>query len=98
MYDELFKEVDLDVIELPIEMIDGKTQFSAYIRQLPFTAAEGESRQAVFRKLAEAYAIYRQEHLPKEEDEPEEKQLTIDELLRYYDGETIDGYGDFFKE
>ncbi|WP_265458097.1 hypothetical protein [Enterococcus sp. HY326] len=97
MYDELFKEVDLEVIELPIEMIDGKTKFSAYIRQLPFIAAEGESRQAVFRKLAEAYAIYRQEHLPKEE-ETEEKQLTIDELLRYYDGETIDGYGDFFKE
>lgn len=98
MYDEIFKEVDLEVVELPLEIIENQPHYAAFLRQLPFIAVEGATRQEVFRKLAVAYDQYREEHLPKEqEDEAEEKQLTLAELLRYYDGETIDGFSDYFK-
>lgn len=98
MYKKRFDEVDLTIVELPVEWIDGKPQYAGFIRELPFIAAEASSLQEVYRQLAIDYDAYRQKHLPVEaEEETTKETLTLEELLRYYDGETIDGFADYFK-
>lgn len=68
--------------------------YRAFIRELPTIQAEGTSRQAVYRQLAEAYAAYLAQL--REANEAQEEMtsslLSTEELLRYYDGETFDGF------
>ena len=54
--------------------------------------AEGGSRKDVYRQLAEAYQIYWEKHQQTEEEEMTSSLLSLDELLKYYDGETFDGF------
>lgn len=97
MYDEIFKEIQLTVIELPVEFVENKPVYSIYIRELPFLSADASSLKEAYRKLTESYQEYR-ETLQSEEPEKDEKpDLTVDELLRYYDGETMDGFADYFS-
>lgn len=98
MYDEWFKAVKLTVIELPIEVIENSLIYTAYIKEIPFISAEAGSLQEVYQKLAEQYAAYRRQHqLEAEEADQETKPaLSVEELLKYYDGETMDGFSDYF--
>ena len=59
---------------------------------VPMLQAEGGSRKDVYRQLAEAYQIYWEKHQQTEEEEMTSSLLSLDELLKYYDGETFDGF------
>lgn len=89
-----FEEAQLQVIELPIEWQENRPVYRAFIRELSTIQAEGTSRQAVYRQLAEAYAAYLAQL--REANEAQEEMtsslLSTEELLRYYDGETFDGF------
>lgn len=89
-----FEEAQLQVIELPIEWLENRPVYRAFIREFPTIQGEGTSRQAVYRQLAEAYAAYLAQL--REANEAQEEMtsslLSTEELLRYYDGETFDGF------
>ncbi|MFQ9323002.1 MAG: hypothetical protein ACLR3E_13420 [Enterococcus durans] len=93
MLEEYFKEVGLTYIELPIELVDGRPMYQGYLKELPTLNATGESRKVMQRKLAKLYQAYREQLLAEVEEEKEKTMnLSMDELLRYYDGETFDGF------
>ncbi|MBO0432608.1 hypothetical protein [Enterococcus sp. DIV0660C] len=93
MFEENFREVGLTFVELPIELVDGRPVYRGYLKELPTINAQGESRKTMQQRLATIYQAYRTEML-EELDEEKEKtmNLSVDELLRYYDGETFDGF------
>lgn len=89
---EIFDELNLTVVELPVEIEGDVPVYRGFIRELPTLAGEGHSRQAMYRQLAEAYQAYR---LTLEEESTEEATtslLSVEDLLKYYDGETFDGF------
>lgn len=93
MFEEDFREVGLTLVELPIELIDGRPVYQGYLKELPTINAQGESRKVMQQKLATIYQAYRTEMLEELEEEKEKTMnLSVDELLRYYDGETFDGF------
>lgn len=93
MIEEDFREVGLTLVELPIELIDGRPVYQGYLKELPTINAQGDSRKAMQQKLATIYQAYRTELLEELEEEKEKTMnLSVDELLRYYDGETFDGF------
>lgn len=89
-----FEEAQLQVIELPIEWQENRPVYRAFIRELPMIQGEGTSRQAVYRQLAEAYAAYLAQlrEVNEAQEEMTSSLLSTEELLRYYDGETFDGF------
>ncbi|MDH6363598.1 hypothetical protein M2139_000715 [Enterococcus sp. PF1-24] len=95
MYKEIFTELNLSVVELPVEMTEDKPHYTVYLREIPTLTGEGFSLQEAYRQLAEKYAAYREAHKPENTDEVA-TDFTLAELLRYYDGETIDGFSDYF--
>ncbi|WP_430610494.1 hypothetical protein [Enterococcus sp. DIV0876] len=92
--DRWFEEAQLQVVELPVEWIGDRPLYQAFIRELPTLQAEGSSRQAVYRQLAELYAAYIAQLRERTEttEEMTSSLLTTEELLKYYDGETFDGF------
>ncbi|WP_430619221.1 hypothetical protein [Enterococcus sp. DIV0802b] len=89
-----FEEAQLQVIELPIEWQENRPVYRDFIRELPTIQGEGTSRQAVYRQLAEAYAAYLAQlrEVNEAQEEMTSSLLSTEELLRYYDGETFDGF------
>ncbi|MEK5189399.1 hypothetical protein MKX69_11935 [Enterococcus sp. FSL R5-0957] len=94
MLEEYFQEVGLTLVELPIEFSDDRLIYRSYIKELPIINAEGETRKAMQQKIADMYQVYREQLLAESAEEEKEKtmNLSMDELLRYYDGETFDGF------
>ena len=94
MLEEYFQEVGLTLVELPIEFSDDRLIYRGYIKELPIINAEGETRKAMQQKIAGMYQVYREQLLAESAEEEKEKtmNLSMDELLRYYDGETFDGF------
>lgn len=94
MLEEDFREVGLTLVELPIEFVDDRPVYRGYIKELPTINAEGASKQKMQQKLATAYQSYREQLLAEAEIQEKEKtmNLSMEELLRYYDGETFDGF------
>lgn len=95
MYDEIFNEINLHVVELPIELAEELPLYSGYLKELPMISATGNSRQEMYRKLAASYQVYAEERMAEQVDEQEEMTsslLNADQLLKYYDGETFDGF------
>lgn len=97
MYDEIFKEIQLTVVKLPVEFVEDLPVYSIYIKELPFLSAEAASLKEAYRKLTESYQEYRETLDSEELEKPEKAELTVAELLRYYDGETMDGFADYFS-
>lgn len=95
MYEEIFNEVHLTVVELPLEFEEGLPLYRGLLKELPFITGEGISKKNMMRQLAEKYQIYQAEQLALQE-EPEEEMtstlLSAEDLLKYYDGETFDGF------
>ncbi|MEO1768982.1 hypothetical protein [Candidatus Enterococcus ferrettii] len=94
MYEEIFQELHLSVIELPIEWAAEIPVYSGYLKELPFITGEGHSKKELYRQLIQQYQTYRAE---QEEEEDEETLLSAKDFLRYYDGETPDDFS-WFKE
>lgn len=96
MYKEQFEALHLNVVELPVELEEGVPVYRGFIRELPFLAGSGYSLQEMYRQLAEAYQRYwEQQVAAKEEKEAEEQTtslLSYGDILKYYDGETFDGF------
>ncbi|WP_202622749.1 hypothetical protein [Candidatus Enterococcus huntleyi] len=91
MDEESFNEIGLTIVSYPIEIEEGRPVYAGHIKELPMINASAYSRPQFIKELADKYLAYREEHL-EEAVEEEETNLTIDQLLRYYDGETFDGF------
>lgn len=89
--EESFKEIGLTVVSYPLVIEEGLPVYAGHLKELPMIAASAHSKQQVINQLSEKYLIYREEHMEVPAEE-EDTNLTIDELLRYYDGETFDGF------
>lgn len=103
MYEELFSEVNLTVVEQPIEWVEDRPLYRGHLKELPFIMGEGTSKKTMYRQLAEQYQEYVLINRPEEEEDEEEMTsslLSADQLLKYYDGETFDGFslGDLTKD
>ena len=96
MIEEYFKEVGLTMVELPAEWVDEQLIYRGLIKEIPTINAEANSRAKMQQQLAETYRIYREQLLLESEEEKETTtNLTSEQLLRYYDGETFDGFSLF---
>ncbi|MGX7196390.1 hypothetical protein [Enterococcus olivae] len=90
---EHFKEMNLTVAELPVEFVADKPVYTAYLRELPFLTAEGHSKKEMYRQLMERYQEYAEAQVPEEStEEMTSSLLSIDQLMKYYDGEVFDGF------
>ncbi len=95
--EESFLELGLHVVELPPEIIDGKLTYKVFLKELPTILGEGPSKLAAYQEMTGRYQSYRENYLllhPELQEKEEEttELLTMDQLLRYYDGETFDGF------
>ena len=63
-----------------------------FIRELPMLQAEGGSRKDVYRQLAGSLSDLLGKTPTNGEEEMTSSLLSLDELLKYYDGETFDGF------
>lgn len=101
MYEDIFAEVQLTVVEQPIEWVNDLPLYRGHIKELPFLVGEGSSKKAMYRQLAEQYQEYAAlNQVEDKEEEMTSSLLTADQLLKYYDGETFDGFslGDMLKD
>lgn len=98
MYEEIFQELHLTVIELPIEWAAESPMYSGYLKELPFITGEGPSKKELYRQLAEKYQVYREEQLEEAAEEEEATLLSAKDFMRYYDGETPDDFSWFNQE
>lgn len=93
MYEDIFAEVQLTVVEQPIEWVDELPLYRGHLKELPFITGEGSSKKAMYRQLAEQYQEYAAlNQVEDKEEEMTSSLLTADQLLKYYDGETFDGF------
>lgn len=96
MYKEQFETLHLNVVELPVEMEEGLPVYRGFIRELPFLASSGYSLQELYRQLAEAYQRYWEQQVAEKEEQEAAEQttalLSYEDILKYYDGETFDGF------
>ena len=81
---EQFNELHLTVMELPIEFTEDVPLYSGYLRELPFITGSGHSKKEMYRQLLENYQEYAEKMTSS--------LLSIDQLLKYYDGEVFDGF------
>ena len=90
---EQFAALQLTVVELPIEVTEERLVYRAYLRELPFLAGEGSSKKDMYRQLMEKYQEYVESQEPEEStEEMTSSLLSLDQLLKYYDGEVFDGF------
>lgn len=93
MYEEVFEEFQLTVVELPIEFVDDLPVYRGHLKELTFLSAEVSSRKKLYQQLLQAYLLYREENQAVvEEEEITSSLLSTEQLLKYYDGETFDGF------
>ena len=93
MNEEIFAEVHLTVVEQPIEWVGELPLYRGHLKELPFITGEGPSKKAMYRQLAEQYQEYvALNQMEDKEEEMTSSLLTADQLLKYYDGETFDGF------
>jgi len=101
MYEDLFAEVQLTVVEQPIEWVEDLPLYRGHLKELPFIIGEGPSKKAMYQQLAAQYQEYAAlNQVEDKEEEMTSSLLTADQLLKYYDGETFDGFslGDLLKD
>ena len=95
---EQFEALPLQVVTLPIEFKGALPVYKGFIREFPFISAEAGSKASLYKKLLEAYQLFAQSQLEEQEDEKMTSELlSVDQLLKYYDGEVFDGF-DFDRE
>ncbi|HED9419153.1 hypothetical protein [Enterococcus faecalis] len=93
MYEEVFEEFQLTVVELPIEFVDDLPVYRGHLKELTFLSAKASSRKKLYQQLLQAYLLYREENQAVvEEEEITSSLLSTEQLLKYYDGETFDGF------
>ncbi|MGM0125196.1 hypothetical protein IGI37_002594 [Enterococcus sp. AZ194] len=89
--EESFEEIGLTIVNYPIAIEEGLPVYAGHLKELPMINASANSKQQFIKELSEKYLAYREEHM-EETEEVETAHLRLDELLRYYDGETFDGF------
>ena len=51
MYEEVFEEFQLTVVELPIEFVDDLPVYRGHLKELTFLSAEASSRKKLYQQL-----------------------------------------------
>lgn len=93
MMNEQFEALHLQVVELPLEFEQDKLIYKGFIRELPFISAEAGSKKELYRQLLAAYQSFAESQLEEQEEEKMTSELlSVDQLLKYYDGEVFDGF------
>lgn len=91
-----FEALNLQVVELPIEFEENRPIYRGYLREIPTITGEARSKQALYRQLLEQYQIYFTQYQTKRLEEEKEEMtstlLSYEDLLKYYDGESFDGF------
>ncbi|MGM9904161.1 hypothetical protein A5844_002631 [Enterococcus sp. 10A9_DIV0425] len=96
MIEDNFREIGLTVVELPVEWEKEQPIYRGLIKELPIINAEASSKSRMLQKLVASYQAYREQLMMEVEEEKETTlNLSTQELLRYYDGETFDGFSLF---
>ena len=54
MYEEVFEEFHLTVVELPIEFVDDLPVYRGHLKELTFLSAEASSRKKLYQQLLQA--------------------------------------------
>lgn len=89
-----FEEFQLTYIELPPE-IDAQERliYRGYLKEIPTIAGEASSKKELRRQLLERYLAYREQFITEETTEENTTALlSVEQLLKYYDGEVFDGF------
>ncbi|BFQ94865.1 hypothetical protein MMJ53_05980 [Enterococcus cecorum] len=94
---EHFSEIDLHIVELPVEVQDGKPVYQGFIQEFPYMQAIANSKRELNKALMEQYYAYVEEQRKLYAQDLEEEPMTssllsYEELLKYYDGEQFDGF------
>ena len=55
MYEDLFAEVQLTVVEQPIEWVEDLPLYRGHLKELPFITGEGPSKKAMYQQLVAQY-------------------------------------------
>lgn len=91
MYEEIFKEINLTVVELPIEVVEDKPVYAGYLKEIPTITGVAHSRKELYQQLVQQYQAYA-ELMQSSEDEEQTSLLSVEQLMKYYDGEVFDGF------
>ena len=89
--EEHFLEVGLHVVELPPDVENEVLYYRLYLQELPTLTGNGFTKREAYQQLTDNYLAYRKQIAPETEEEKTQV-LSMEELLRYYDGETFDGF------
>ena len=94
---EHFSEIDLHIVELPVEVQDGKPVYQGFIQEFPYMQAIANSKRELNKALMEQYYAYVEDQRKLYAQDLEEEPMTssllsYEELLKYYDGEQFDGF------
>lgn len=89
---EVFEEFQLHVVELPVTLSGDLPYYEGFLQELPFITGAGHSRVALYRELLVKYQEYAAVEVAESSDEATTSLLSTADLLKYYDGETFDGF------
>lgn len=93
MYEEVFEEFQLTVVELPIEFVDDLPVYRGHLKRINVSFSGSLFTKKLYQQLLQAYLLYREENQAVvEEEEITSSLLSTEQLLKYYDGETFDGF------
>ena len=91
-----FEALHLQVIEMPVEFEKNRPIYRGYLREIPTITGEAHSKQALYRQLVEQYQVYfeqrQTQRLEEEKEEMTSALLHYEDLIKYYDGESFDGF------
>lgn len=92
MYHDIFKEINLTVVELPVEVVEDKPVYSGYLKEIPTITGEAHSRKELYQQLVQQYQAYSELMQSSNDEEEQTALLSTEQLLKYYDGEVFDGF------
>ncbi|MFD2729961.1 hypothetical protein [Enterococcus camelliae] len=94
--DEQFAALHLTVVELPVEWVDEAPVFRGFFREIPTMTGEGRTKQQMYRQLLENYQLFFEKQQAQALEETPTAMtsalLSVEDLLKYYDGESFDGF------
>ena len=89
---EVFEQFNLHVVELPVTLTGDLPSYQGFLQELPFLSGEGHSRVEMYRDLLIKYQEYAAVEAEESSEEATTSLLSTADLLKYYDGETFDGF------
>ncbi|MBR8695403.1 hypothetical protein I8F73_03615 [Enterococcus faecalis] len=88
----IFQEVGLTLVELPSEFSDDRLIYRGYIKGIANDQRGMVKLKSDAAKIAGMYQVYPGTAIGRISGRRKTMNLSMDELLRYYDGEAFDGF------